>query len=230
MIRRRTALALALVVVACGEPYPAREFDCAAIADAYSTDCATHLGISFETTACEALRTGQNQAFAPTVDRAAAVCEQVSTAPATPAGCDAMFVCLDDAQGLSAVARAVRVTGTAIVEGELFTLESEDAWAWIGTTMSGNPGDFEVLFTLTDRSWYFRLDDFAERARVRPFAVDLARPIKLENSEDNLELATGTVTVTAFSLDGSFDIAAAASDPLTGEAIDLRFFGSFAAD
>lgn len=215
------------LVAACADPFPVREFDCAALVDVYTTGCGGHLGISIETAACEAVRGGQNGEFAATIDRAAAVCE--SAGAATPASCDAIFVCIDDEQGLSALTRATQVSGTATVEGAPFVLDGADAWAWIGTTAGGNPGDFEVLFTAAGQPWYFRLDDLAERARTQPFVVDADRPIKLENASDNVELLFGTVTVEAFALEGAFDVAASGVDAATGDAIDVRFVGRFAA-
>ena len=229
---RRAHLAVVLTLAAaadCGDPYPPREFDCAAIVDAYVTGCGGHLGISVDTAACEAVHAGQNGPLAPSIDRAAGVCEEAALALGDPASCGPIFVCLDDEHGLSALTRAARVTGTANVEGQPFTFDIADAWAWVGTTTGGNPGDLEVLFHRGGQPWYFRLDDFAERARTEPFAVDTGRPIKLENSEDNLELAAGTVTVEAFALAGAFTITASGVDPATGEGLDLRIVGSFAA-
>lgn len=227
-MRRALLAALLAPVAACGDPYPVRTFDCAAVVDAYVTGCGGHLGISDETTACELVHAAQNGPLADTIDRAAGVCEQAASEPATPAACGPLFVCLDDEQGFAAVTRGAEVSGTANLEGRTFTLAASDAWAWIGATKDGDPGDFEVLFDRDGQPWYFRLDDFAVRARTRPFAVDTSRPIKLENSEDNLELAAGTVTVEAFTLAGEFAISASGVDPATGEAIDLRFTGSFA--
>jgi hypothetical protein len=213
---------------ACGDAFPVREFDCAALAEAYAAGCSEHLGISSETAACEAVRDGQTGPLAPTIARAADVCEEAAMDPTAPASCPAIFVCADDEHGLTALTRSVQVRGTATVEGEVFNLDTTAGWGWIGTTTGGNAGDFEVLFAAAGRPWYFRLDDFAARAQTRPFVVDAGRPIKLENWEDNLELAAGTVVVEAFALDGAFEIAASGSDPMTGEAIAARFTGSFA--
>jgi hypothetical protein len=219
---------LALALTGCGESYRERSFDCDAIADAYATGCPGHLGIAADAAACEDVRSGQNGVFAATIDRAAAVCEEVAADLATPASCDAIFVCVDDEHGLSAVTRTLRVTGTATVAGAPFTFDQEAGWAWLGTTRFGNPGDFEALFTAGGRPWYFRLDDLAERARTQPVLVDAARPIKLESSTDNLELTSGRVTVDAFAEDGAFELAAEATDPATGDGFDLRLVGSFA--
>lgn len=215
-------------MVGCGEAYPQREFDCAALAEAYA-GCAGHLGISAETAVCQVVFDRQNGVLAPSIDRAAQVCEEVAGDLAAPDSCDAMFVCLDDEHGLSAVARGVQVAGTAEVEGVAFGLAATDGWAWVGTKASGDAGDFEVLFLADGRRWYFRLEDFTERATSEPFAVDVGRPIKLEDSEDNVELAVGTVTVEAFALNGAFDVAASGTDPVTGETVEIRLTGSFAA-
>lgn len=219
-MRRFGALAL-VAGVACGEMYPAREFDCAAIAAAYTTMCSGHLGISSETNVCAAVRDGQSGAFAATIDMAAAVCEAAED-------CAAMFVCLDDAQGLSALARGVQVNGVASVGGTSFALDASTGWAWIGTTAGGNAGDFEALFEVDGLPWYFRIDDFVVRAETEPFVVDAARPIKLENAVDNVELAAGSVMVSGFALDGVFNLEVTAMDPATGESLELSFVGSFA--
>lgn len=92
---RRVGALVLVVGVACGEMFPAREFDCAAIAGAYKAMCSGHLGISSETNVCAAVRDGQNGAFAATIAEAAD-------------DCAAMFVCLDDAQGLSGLDRGCR--------------------------------------------------------------------------------------------------------------------------
>jgi hypothetical protein len=57
--------------------------------------------------------------------------------------------------------------------------------------------------------------------------VDAERPVKLENASENLELATGTVSVTAFARDGAFNVRASVSNAATGEAIDLTVKGTF---
>lgn len=218
---RRVGALVLVAGVACGEMFPAREFDCAAIAGAYTMMCSGHLGISSETNVCAAVRDGQNGAFAATIDKAAAVCEAADD-------CAAMFVCLDDEQGLSGLARGVQVNGVASVGGMSFELDASAGWAWIGTTVGGNAGDFEVLFEVDGLPWYFRIDDFVVRAEAEPFVVDAERPIKLENAVDNVELAAGAVTVSGFALDGVFDVEVTATDPATGESLELVFLGSFA--
>lgn len=226
--RRRWSLLVLALASGCRQDLPVREFDCAAIAEAYATGCGGHLGISIDTTACEALRSGQNGALAWTIDRAAAVCEEVSLDLTTPDSCDALFVCLDDEHGLAALTRAVQVSGSATTSSGTVQFEGVTGWGWIGTTKKGSAGDFEVLFNAMGRPWYFRLDSFVERARTKPFDVDMLRPIKLESSVDNVELVAGEVVVTGFEIDGAFDVAAKGEDPLTGEALAVRFVGSFA--
>lgn len=218
---RRVGALVLVAGVACGEMFPAREFDCAAIAGAYKAMCSGHLGISSETNVCAVVHDGQNGAFAATIDKAAAVCEAADS-------CEAMFVCLDDEQGLSALARGVQVDGFASVGGTSYELDASTGWAWIGTTAGGDAGDFEVLFEVEGQPWYFRIDDFVARAATEPFVVDAERPIKLENAVDNAEMAAGAVTVSGFALDGAFAVDVTATDPATGESLELSFMGSFA--
>lgn len=224
-MRGRTVGAALGLVIGCGTEYPAREFDCAAIADAYATKCGDFLGISIETAACQVVHDEQNGPLAASIDLAAGVCEEA----AMDGSCIATFVCLDDEHGLSALDRDVKFGGSAEIGGVQHVLDGF-GWAWIGTTKGGNAGDFEVVFEAEDRAWYFRLDSFVERARTEPFAVDALRPIKLENTFDNVEMASGTVIVDAFALDGAFEVEVSGTDPATGDSVMLFFSGSFAAE
>lgn len=198
-----------------------RSFDCAAIAAAYA-GCPAHVGIRLQTDACAFIH--DRQGIAPltdTIDRAAAICERAGS------DCDLLFVCLSDPDGLSALTAAAHVTGTATISGVLFTFDAMPAWAWIGTSGKGAPGDFGVLFEDEGNPWFFKLEDFAARAKTKPFVVDGLRPVKLENAADNVEIASGTVEVIAFALGGAFDVTVAASNT-AGDVLDLHFQGSFA--
>ncbi len=201
---------------------PPRDIDCAALAATYGTRCPEHLGISDDTTACAAIRDGQaaGSPRAP-IARAAAVCAQAGES------CDRIFVCVADEHGLSALTTTAHVTGGAVVEGDAFIFDARDAWAWLATKGGGDPGDLEVLFTHEGEPWYFKLEDFAERAFDLPYRVDLDHPVKLENGEDNVEITVGTVEIDAFSLPGAFELSARAMDEATGEEIDLRVRGTF---
>lgn len=206
--------------VACGAQFPEREFDCGAITEAYVTRCGAHLGISSETVNCEAVWDGQNGPNAATIDRAAAVCE-AALAGVESEVCGELFVCLDDEQGLSALARSVGYGGTAVVEGETFLFDGA-ARVWIGTTKDGEPGDLEALFETPGLVWYLRIDDFVARAGNPSFAA----AIKLENSLDNLEVM-GMVAVAEFAVDGQFDVGVVGEDPATGESLELFLIGAF---
>lgn len=199
-----------------------RVIDCERLAQVYLTRCGLHLGIDDDTGACALVRDGQGGGpLAATIGRAAAVCADNAD------DCDRIFVCVADDQGLSALTQGGRVTGTAEVEGEVFTFDAGQAWVWIGTKPSALPGDLGVLFTHRGEPWYFRLEDFAERASLAPFEVDAARPVKLENGEDNVEIASGTVSVVAYSMQGRLEVHAQATDPLTGDALDLVIEATF---
>lgn len=219
-------LAISLVLVGCGDDatFPTRVIDCPAIETAYATSCTDHLGIDIDTTACALVDERQNSGLGKSIDRAAAVCESALTAVDT---CDRIFVCVADSEGFSALTTSVTATGTADVEGDRFVFDATPGWAWVGTKLSGNAGDFAALITLDGQPWYFKLEDFYERHRTNPFVVDAARPIKLENGQDNVELTAGTVTVTTFTLGGAFDISASGEDA-AGDAIELRIQGTFA--
>jgi len=221
--------AAAVAALGCGgdDAWPLRAIDCAAIAETYATQCGPHLGISVDTSACALVDRGQGGPLARPIDRAAALCEAAS-ADATRASCDAIFVCVADGDGLTALTTTVAVTGTATVDEERFVFEGEGGYAWLGAKSSGRPGDFAALFLRGGRPWYFKLEDFAERARTVPFEIDTARPLKLESTVDNIELVSGSVTVHAFAIDGAFDIEAGGSDPENAESFSVRVSGSFA--
>ncbi len=222
---------VALALVGCGEEVVGRvdsppldyevvvgTIDCDAIISTYRSRCVDQLGISTDTVACAALQAARGT---PNIERAAIVCDQSGD------DCDRLFVCLADEQGLSALSTNGHVTGSAKVEGESFTFDTHNNYVWLGTKASGGPGDFEALFSHQGRPWYFKLEDFAERTLESPFVVDALRPIKLENGEDNVEIAIGEVVIHAFVLGGNYDIEATATDASTGERIAVRIQGSF---
>jgi hypothetical protein len=224
-----------LALASCNEPAKKKkpdpgempmpvEFECAPLTSYFQASCPDHTQISSDLTACELIRAGQaEEPWVGTRALGVSVCSGAAEA------CDDIFVCLADPQGLYAYTTAAHVTGKASVEGDDFTFDAKNAWAYLGTKASGDPGDLGVLFSHDGRPWYFKLEDFAERASETPFVVDVDHPIKLENFEDNVEVPTGTVTVTSFKVDTStaFDIKAKATDAETGESIDIRVRGKF---
>lgn len=207
-----------------GDGTPDGDFDCQALTTYYTTSCPDHVEITDDATACPLLHAGLND---PTLkaQRAmnAAIC-----AGATES-CDDTLICFEDKDGISASTHEATVSGQASYDGETFPLEATGAWAIIRTKPTGEPNDLVVLFSIGGKPWYFKLHDFAGRAGDDPFVVDLERPVKLENADENLEIASGTVTVTAFARDGAFDVRASASDVATGEGIDLQVKGTFTA-
>lgn len=211
---------LALVHEACVDT---RAFDCRALETTYATTCSDHLAITADTSACVAVHDRQGAThLEASIDRAARICETAGTE------CDRIFVCVADADGLSAVTSSAHVSGTATVKGQRYAFDAHGAWAWLGTKGSGSPGDFAVLFEHAGHPWFFKLDDLAVRAATEPFVVDALRPIKLESVVDNMELATGTVHIAAFAVGGAFDLTATTADDGSGQAIDVHIVGDFA--
>ncbi|MFO0747366.1 MAG: hypothetical protein U1F43_17115 [Myxococcota bacterium] len=218
----------ALAAACASDAPPHRVFDCPTLADTYATSCGDHLGISDDTSACALVQSRQGSGLQTTIDRAAIVCEAAAADPSALELCDRIFVCVADSEGLSALTMTAHVSGSATVKGVTTPFDTSLGWAWLGTKPSGKPGDFAALFSVAGRPWYFKLDDLAVRARTKPFAVDAARPIKLESGDHNIELASGEVTIAAFAVAGAFDIEASGSDTATGEAISIHLVGSFA--
>lgn len=202
---------------------PGTTLDCTTLAKDYQTGCPDHIQISEDVSACATIAGGLTMEPVATQRMlAASICTQANKA------CDDLFTCFSDPDGLSASTRTAQVTGTATVEGDAFTFNDTKAWAVLGTKSSGAAGDLAVLFTHDGKPWYFKLQNFAERATQKPFLVDAENVIKLENFEDNVEIAVGQVTVTSFAVDGAFQVQAVATDADTGESIDLTVKGTFA--
>lgn len=204
------------------EPDAGLAFRCQELTSYYTKRCADHMEIRDDVTACRAIANGlEDPPFEKTRTRAAQICAQAEES------CDDLFMCFVDPHGIATHVKDARISGKATVEGEEFTFDARPAWVAITTLSDGRPGDLVALFHHEERPWFFKLHDLAIRAEEDPFVVDAARPIKLENWEDNVEIASGKVTVRAFAIDGAFDVRAVATDNATGEHIDVRVRGEF---
>jgi hypothetical protein len=200
----------------------APDLDCGVLSSHYLASCPDHAQINDDVSACVQIHAGLSEApWTETRERAASICA------AAGKSCDELFVCFADEHGLTAVTNDVQVSGTANVEGDDFAFDVQGGWAMLGTKTAGDPGDLMVLFQHEGRPWYFKLENFAERASDDPFVVDMASPIKLENFEDNVEIPVGEVLVQSFEVEGAFDVRAIAIDESTGESIDVTVRGRF---